>query len=179
MNSPNLARSRDTMAKSKFSLAPSSAAAVSRSTAAIVAESMAPGMDEHGKIWIVFRGSEGKGTGEQHVPMTEMLDLIYAVSEIVEDGAPEEGQLTAAEMFRRTFALRDAPEGKDGQYCTFRMNDGKGAKPVTIPYDDLGKFYVALLNNLPLALGSVKNIKGVSQEAIDSANVLSGELPQP
>ena len=162
--------------KSKFSLAPSSAATVYRSTAAIVAESMAPGMDDKGNIWIVFRGSEGKGTGEQHVPMTEMLDLVNAVADIAEYGAPKEGQLSAAEMFRRTFALRDAPEGKEGLYCTFRMNDGKGAKPVTIPYADLGKFLDALKSNLPIALRTAKNIKGISQDSIESAETLASDI---
>ena len=165
-------------AKSKFTVATNTAAASFKSTAAIVAESMAPGMDGEGNIWLVFRGSEGKGTGQQEVPMLQLPDLCDAIANILENGAPEEDDLTAAQMFTRTFALRDAPEGREGQFCTFRLNSGKGAKPVTIPLADLGKFYHALLANLPIALRSVKSIKGVSQAAIDAALAMIDELPE-
>jgi len=164
--------------KSKFTVATNTAAASFKSTAVILSESIAPGMDGEGNLWIVFRGSEGKGTGQQEVPMLQLPDLCDAIANIVENGAPEEDDLTAAQMFTRTFALRDAPEGREGQFCTFRLNSGKGAKPVTIPLAYLGKFYEALLANLPIALRSVKAIKGVSQTAIDDALAMIDQLPE-
>ncbi len=127
------------MSKTKMSIATLNTNTPSKSSADIVQESIGAGMDAAGGIWLVFRGSEGKGTGQQQVRGSELAELIDAVRDTVENGInDDEENLSAAEMFRRTFALREAPEGKTGQYCTFRLNNGKGAKPVTIPFDELG-----------------------------------------
>lgn len=160
-------------AKSRFTVAANSTAAAHKSTAAIVSESIAPGMDSDGNLWIVFRGSEGKGTGQQEVPAEQLSDLLTVVGNMVENGSPDEEELSAADMFTRTFALREAPEGKTGQYCTFRLNSGKGAKPVTIPLADLPVFFNTLKLSLPTALRSAKAIKGISQEVITGAEQLA------
>jgi hypothetical protein len=163
-------------AKSKFTVAANSNAVAAKSTAVILSESIAPGMDGDGNLWIVFRGSEGKGTGQQEVPVEQLSDLLTVVGNMVENGAPDEEELSAADMFTRTFALRDAPEGKTGQYCTFRLNSGKGAKPVTIPLADLGTFFNTLKLSLPTALRSAKAIKGISEGVVSAANQLAYDI---
>ena len=162
--------------KSKFVVAANNAAVAAKSTAVILSESIAPGMDGGGNLWIVFRGSEGKGTGQQEVPVEQLSDLLTVVGNMVENGAPEEDDLTAAEMFTRTFALREAPEGKTGQYCTFRLNSGKGAKPVTIPLADLPLFFNTLKLSLPAALRSAKAIKGISEAVLTGAEQLASDI---
>ena len=43
------------------------------------------GMDAQGGIWLVFRGSEGKGTGQQQVRGSELAELIDAVRSLRPD----------------------------------------------------------------------------------------------
>lgn len=167
------------MSKTKMAIATLNTNTVSKSSADIVQESIGAGMDAAGGIWLVFRGSEGKGTGQQQVRGGELAELIAAVRDTVENGInDDEENLSAAEMFRRTFALREAPEGKTGQYCTFRLNNGKGAKPVTIPFDELGSFLISLKANAPKALLGIKGIKGVSPETVAEATRLAAEISE-
>jgi hypothetical protein len=77
---------------------------------------------------LFFRGSEGKGTGAQLCKVADATPLLNIMKHYAENGAPSEneGEVPADVMFSRTFATHD-----DGT-VTFRLGNGKGAKPVKL-----------------------------------------------
>jgi hypothetical protein len=79
-------------------------------------------------LYFRFRGSEGKGTGAQLCRPSDLDALLSVMQEYLDNGPPseEEGAVPAETMFRRTFEVHD-----DGA-VSFRLSNGKGAKPVKL-----------------------------------------------
>ena len=94
----------------------------------IVRKSMELARLDSGALVLSFRGSEGKGTGAQLCKVADATPLLNIMKHYAENGAPSEneGEVPADVMFSRTFATHD-----DGT-VTFRLGNGKGAKPVKL-----------------------------------------------
>jgi len=117
------------MASSKsLNVIASGAKSATLSCGEIVRKSMELARIESGELVLTFRGSEGKGTGAQVCKVTDAQPLLAIMTHYAENGAPseEEGAVPADVMFSRTFATHD-----DGT-ITFRLGNGKGAKPVKL-----------------------------------------------
>jgi len=99
------------------------------SVAALVRQSMEIVRPEGSdNLYFRFRGSEGKGTGAQLCRPSDLDNLLSVMQEYLDNGPPseEEGAVPAETMFRRTFEVHD-----DGA-VTFRLSNGKGAKPIKL-----------------------------------------------
>ena len=117
------------MAGKSLNVIASGAKSLALSVAALVRQSMEiVRLEGSDNLYFRFRGSEGKGTGAQLCRPSDLDNLLSVMTEYLDNGPPseEEGAVPAETMFRRTFEVHD-----DGS-VTFRLSNGKGAKPVKL-----------------------------------------------
>ena len=100
----------------------------------VIRSTMSVSMDDDGQSIVSFAMNRGKGSGAQSMPVDEFRDYVAALSDVAENGIPEqdEEQLSAAESLRRTI------RNKDG-VISFRVRSGKGAKPAKVNASDLSE----------------------------------------
>lgn len=149
----------------------------------MVRKTLAAGLDTDRTLWVQFRGCEGKGTGVQSVKGADMPGLIAAIEDAIEYGVQEdEDNLSAEQMFRRTFALRGPPkDAPEGVYCTFRTTGGKGdaakgAKPTVMLVDELPAFLTELRACSITALRGVANAKGIRADEVEYAASIADRI---
>jgi len=85
--------------------------------------------NDDGEIMASFTTNKGKGSGAQVMPFTEFREAVAVLVDAAKNGIPEvteEDNLPAAEVIRRTISLEDG-------VISFRVKNGKGAKPARIP----------------------------------------------
>lgn len=85
--------------------------------------------NEKGQFLVSFTANRGKGSGLQYVPVAEFTDLLATMEQYVSAKPSTCERPTASEMFRRSF------ENDEG-LISFRLNEGKGAKPVRISAEE-------------------------------------------
>ena len=98
--------------------------------------------DDDGNVVASFTTNRGKGSGAQIVPFTEFREAIAVLVDAVANGIPEHKEdetLPASEVIKRTLAIEDG-------VVSFRVKNGKGAKPARIPLADFAAV-VALLSS--------------------------------
>jgi len=87
---------------------------------------------DDGVVMASFTTNRGKGSGAQSLPYNEFREAVQVLREAAEKGIPElpeEGNLPAAEVIRRTLQIEDG-------VISFRVKSGKGAKPARISIED-------------------------------------------
>jgi hypothetical protein len=88
--------------------------------------------DETGMPEVSFATNRGKGSGAQIIPTEQFAEVIGLLQSYVTNGLPEEfvgeDNLPCAEVIRRTISVEDG-------LISFRVRNGKGAKPARIPVD--------------------------------------------
>ncbi len=88
--------------------------------------------DETGLPTVSFATNRGKGSGAQIIPTEQFAEVIGLLQSYVTNGLPEEfvgeDNLPCAEVIRRTISVEDG-------LISFRVRNGKGAKPARIPVD--------------------------------------------
>ena len=106
----------------------------SESAVQVIRSTMSVSVDDDGQPIVSFATNRGKGSGAQSMPVDEFRDYVAALSDVAENGIPEqdEEQLSAAESLRRTI------RNKDG-VISFRVRSGKGAKPAKVNASDLSE----------------------------------------
>ena len=106
----------------------------SESAVQVIRSTMSVSVDDDGQSIVSFATNRGKGSGAQSMPVDEFRDYVAALSDVAENGIPEqdEEQLSAAESLRRTI------RNKDG-VISFRVRSGKGAKPAKVNASDLSE----------------------------------------
>ena len=106
----------------------------SESAVQVIRSTMSVSVDDDGQSIVSFAMNRGKGSGAQSMPVDEFRDYVAALSDVAENGIPEqdEEQLSAAESLRRTI------RNKDG-VISFRVRSGKGAKPAKVNASDLSE----------------------------------------
>jgi hypothetical protein len=116
------------MATKSLNVIASGAKSATLTAGAIVRKTMELARLESGDLVLSFRGSEGKGTGAQLCKVADAQPLLNIMKDYAQNGAPseDEGAVPADVMFSRTFHVHD-----DGT-VTFRLGNGKGAKPIKL-----------------------------------------------
>jgi hypothetical protein len=88
--------------------------------------------DDDGRVVATFTTNRGKGSGAQVLPFAEFREAVAVLKEAATQGLPEiqeESDLPAAEVIRRTITVDDG-------VVSFRVKNGKGAKPARISLTD-------------------------------------------
>ncbi len=88
--------------------------------------------DDNGVIMVSFTTNRGKGSGSQSLPYDEFRAAVAVLAEAAKNGVPEiteDDNLPASEVIRRTIAVEDG-------MISFRVKNGKGAKPARLSIDD-------------------------------------------
>lgn len=91
---------------------------------------------DEGEMMVEFVTNMGKGSGTQRLPHSELHDALTALSEICENGIPQRGggeNIPAAQVIRDTISIEDG-------VVSFRVKNGKGAKPARIPVGQFREF---------------------------------------
>lgn len=92
---------------------------------------------ETGEVVVMFTTNKGKGSGVQVMPVSQFHPVIELLSDYADNGLPEgvsaEENLPADEVIRRTITVDD--EG----IVSFRVRNGKGAKPARFHIDTLSE----------------------------------------
>jgi len=92
--------------------------------------------DETGLPTVSFATNRGKGSGAQTIPTAQFAEVIGLLQGYVTNGLPEEfvgeENLPCAEVVRRTIRVEDG-------LISFRVRNGKGAKPARIPLDSFAE----------------------------------------
>ena len=109
---------------------------------ALIKQTLSVKPDDDGQIMASFTTNRGKGSGAQIVPFTEFREAIAVLVDAVANGIPEHKEdetLPASEVIKRTLTIEDG-------VVSFRVKNGKGAKPARIPLADFAAV-VALLSS--------------------------------
>ena len=104
------------------------------SPAAILRQTMSVSVGDDGIPTVSFALNRGKGSGRQSMPVSEFSAYVSALEEALDAGFSEESEdnLTAADMVRRTITSDDG-------IISFRVRQGKGAKPAKVSADDFSE----------------------------------------
>ena len=99
----------------------------------VIKSTMSVTRDEDTNLPVVsFATNRGKGSGAQIIPTEQFAEVIGLLQSYVTNGLPEEfvgeDNLPCAEVIRRTISVEDG-------LISFRVRNGKGAKPARIPVD--------------------------------------------
>ena len=101
--------------------------------------------DETGMPEVSFATNRGKGSGAQIIPTEQFAEVIGLLQSYVTNGLPEEfvgeTDLPCAEVIRRTITVEDG-------LISFRVRNGKGAKPARIPVDSFAEVVELLAGTL-------------------------------
>ncbi len=109
----------------------------------VVRETLSVMQGDDGEIYVAFTTNRGKGSGLQYVKFSEFQSLLTEMRRVADEGIPERGgSQSAIEVFHRTV------ENDDGT-LSFRLSDGKGAKPARLPAATFGKVVGVLEKALP------------------------------
>ncbi len=98
--------------------------------------------DDDGNVVASFTTNRGKGSGAQVLHFTEFREAVAVLVDAVANGIPEHKEdetLPASEVIKRTIAVEDG-------VVSFRVKNGKGAKPARIPLAQFAEV-VALLSS--------------------------------
>ena len=112
--------------------------------------------DETGLPMVGFATNRGKGSGAQLIPTDQFAEVIGLLQSYVSDGLPEEFQgednLPCAEVIRRTISVEDG-------LISFRVRNGKGAKPARIPVDSFAEVVELLSGTVDSVERAAKKLK--------------------
>jgi hypothetical protein len=112
--------------------------------------------DETGLPMVGFATNRGKGSGAQIIPTQQFAEVVGLLQSYVSDGLPEEFQgednLPCAEVIRRTITVEDG-------IISFRVRNGKGAKPARIPVDAFAEVVDLLASTLDSVERASKKLK--------------------
>ena len=118
----------------------------------VVRDTLSLVQGEDGEIYVAFTTNRGKGSGLQYVKASEFAALLTKFRQVADQGIPERtGQQSAIEVFNRTV------ENEDGN-LSFRLADGKGAKPARLPAKDFAKVVKVLEAALPAIQEAIDNL---------------------
>ena len=125
----------------------------SESAVQVIRSTMSVSVDDDGTPIVSFATNRGKGSGAQSMPVSEFRDYVAALSDVAENGIPEqdEEQLSAAESLRRTI------RNKDG-VVSFRVRSGKGAKPAKVNASDLSEVASLLTSTIDAVEAAGKSL---------------------
>ena len=87
----------------------------------------------NGIVNLSFVLNKGKGSGTQTMPVSELTPVLSILRDAVDNGIverEEQDDIPAHQVLRQTINVEDG-------YVSFRLRNGKGAKPVRIPLSDL------------------------------------------
>lgn len=107
----------------------------------LVRQTLAVKPNDEGEIMVSFTTNKGKGSGAQALPYNEFRDAIAVLTDAAKNGISERREdenLPASEVIRRTISVEDG-------YVSFRVKNGKGAKPARISVDQFAEV-VSLLS---------------------------------
>ena len=112
----------------------------------VIKSTMSVARDEDTNLPVVsFATNRGKGSGAQVIPTAQFAEVIGLLQGYVTDGLPEEysgeENLPCAEVIRRTIRVEDG-------MISFRVRNGKGAKPARIPLDSFAEVVELLAGTL-------------------------------
>ena len=99
-----------------------------QSASQTVRQTMTVANDDTGTPVVSFATNRGKGSGSQSIPIAEFEEVIGLLQDYAKNGIPEtaEENLSAADSIRKTISVKDG-------FVSFRVRNGKGAKPAKIP----------------------------------------------
>lgn len=119
----------------------------------VVRETLSVVQGDDGEIYVAFTTNRGKGSGLQYVKASEFQSLLTEFRQVVDQGIPERtGSQSAVDVFHRTV------ENDEGT-LSFRLTDGKGAKPARLPVGSFGKVVQILEKALPAIQKAVDEIE--------------------
>ena len=117
----------------------------------VIRETLSVVQNDDGEIFVAFTTNRGKGSGLQYVRASEFAALLGEFRQVAEKGIPERtGSQSATEVFHRTV------ENDEGT-LSFRLTDGKGAKPARLPVGDFLKVVQVLEKALPAIQKAIKD----------------------
>lgn len=79
---------------------------------------------------VSFKVNTGKGSAEQSLRVQDFRPVMAVLNEYAQGGIPREGSFSPVDIVRQTIHIDE--EGM----VAFRMDEGKGAKPVKVSLDD-------------------------------------------
>jgi hypothetical protein len=92
----------------------------------VLRETLSIVQGDDGEVYVAFTTNRGKGSGLQYVRASEFVGLLAEFRKVADEGIPErDGSQSAVEVFHRTIA-------NDEGTLSFRLTDGKGAKPAKV-----------------------------------------------
>lgn len=119
----------------------------------VVRETLSVVQGDDGETYVAFTTNRGKGSGLQYVKASEFSGLLTEFKKVAEQGIPERtGSQSAVEVFHRTV------ENDEGT-LSFRLTDGKGAKPARLPVGDFIKVITVLEKALPAIEAAISEIE--------------------
>ena len=112
---------------------------------------------ETGEVVVMFTTNKGKGSGVQVMPVDQFDAVISLLSDYAENGLPEgvsaEENLPADEVIRRTICI------DEDELVSFRVRNGKGAKPARFPLNTLNEIVQLLRDAHPAVLKAAAKVK--------------------
>lgn len=123
----------------------------------VIKSTMTVARDEDTGVPMVgFATNRGKGSGAQIIPTVQFGEVVGLLQSYVQNGLPEEFQgednLPCAEVIRRTISVEDG-------VISFRVRNGKGAKPARIPLDSFAEVVELLAGTLDSVERAAKKLK--------------------
>lgn len=83
---------------------------------------------------VSFKVNTGKGSAEQSLRVQDFRPVMQVLNEYAQGGIPRAGSLSPVDIVRQTIHL-----DSEDNTVSFRMDEGKGAKPVKVSLDDFAK----------------------------------------
>lgn len=83
---------------------------------------------------VSFKVNTGKGSAEQSLRVQDFRPVMAVLNEYAQGGIPRAGFLSPVDIVRQTIHL-----DTEDNTVSFRMDEGKGAKPVKVSLDDFAK----------------------------------------
>jgi hypothetical protein len=123
----------------------------------VIKSTMTVARDEDTGMPVVgFATNRGKGSGSQIIPTQQFAEVVGLLQSYVQNGLPEEFQgednLPCAEVIRRTITVEDG-------LISFRVRNGKGAKPARIPLDSFAEVVELLSGTVDSVERAAKKLK--------------------
>ena len=121
----------------------------------VLRETLAVVQGDDGQIFVAFTTNRGKGSGLQYVKADELPALLAEFRQVAEKGIPErDANASAIDVFHRTITNEDGT-------LSFRLTDGKGAKPARVNASDFMKVVQVLEKALPAIQSAVQDVEKV------------------